>query len=155
MTTYGERLAAAEELLAVAIASLDECDQDDHDELAHLQIVVDYAHDAISAVSGDFDEVENDNKEVVVVTRHANLVDYLTEVGVIVEGEYTLIEHAAPDAIRGKHVVGILPHSLSVLCASFTEVPLHVPAEKRGTELSIEDLREYAQPAVTYVVTSK
>ena len=87
----------------------------------------------------------------VVITRHPALVEYLREQG-IVSGDVEVISHASPDAVQGKHVVGVLPHSLSCLCASFTEIPLRLPLEMRGKELTIEDLRKYAGSPVTYIV---
>lgn len=88
-----------------------------------------------------------------VVTRHQSLVEYLLEIGIIAEGEYELVTHASPDNVTGRHVVGVLPHSLSCLTETFTEVPLVLPAELRGKELTIEDMRMYSKPPVTYKVT--
>jgi len=86
-----------------------------------------------------------------VVTRHSGLVDFLI-LEEIVEAGVEVIAHASPEAIKGKHVCGVLPHSLSCLAESFTEVPLFLPAELRGKELTVEDVRKYAQPPVTYRV---
>ena len=86
-----------------------------------------------------------------IVTRHTGLVSYLQEIGLAGEG-VEVISHATPAAVTGKHVCGVLPHSLSVLTASFTEVPLVVPAELRGQELTLEQVRQYAGQPVTYRV---
>jgi len=86
-----------------------------------------------------------------IVTRHPALVDYLRENG-LANSTTEVIAHASPDAVRGKHVCGVLPHSLSCLTKSFTEVPLYLPAELRGKELTLEQVRQYAQPAVTYKI---
>ena len=86
-----------------------------------------------------------------VVTRHPGLVTYLQEEGFACTNTKVLA-HANPTDVQGKHVCGVLPHSLSCLTASFTEVPLSLPAELRGKELSLEQVREYAGPVVTYVV---
>jgi hypothetical protein len=53
-----------------------------------------------------------------------------------------VVGHAVAEEITGKDVIGVLPHSLSCLCNSFTEVPLRLPPELRGQELTIEDLRK-------------
>jgi len=87
----------------------------------------------------------------VVVTRHPGLVDYLKETG-LTSHDVRVVTHAGPDDVRGKDVCGVLPHSLSCLTASFTEVPLALPAELRGTELTLEQVRKYAAPPVTYIV---
>lgn len=87
-----------------------------------------------------------------IVTRHGALVEYAKELGLVTD-DVVVISHATPEAVTGKDVMGVLPHSLSCLCNSFTEVPLVLPAELRGVELTIEQLREYSRPAVTYRVT--
>ena len=86
-----------------------------------------------------------------IVTRHPGLVEYLQEIG-LADSTTEVISHASPEAVDGKHVCGVLPHSLSCLTASFTEVPLILPAELRGVELSLDQVRQYAKPAVTYRV---
>lgn len=89
----------------------------------------------------------------VVVTRHPALVEYLREEGVIDETT-EIIEHASPDDVRGRHVIGVLPHHLSASAeaASVTEVPLNLPPELRGQELTVEQVRQYAGEPSTYVV---
>lgn len=88
-----------------------------------------------------------------IVTRHPGLVDYLREIG-LAGPETVVVAHATPDVVRGKRVCGVLPHALSCLCETFTEVPLDLPQELRGTELTVEQVRQYAKPAVTYRVTT-
>ncbi len=86
-----------------------------------------------------------------IVTRHAGLVEYLTEEGIVPEG-VEVISHASPEAVAGRHVCGVLPHSLSCLTASFTEVPLRLPPALRGKELTADDVSRYAGTPVTYRV---
>ena len=86
-----------------------------------------------------------------IVTRHPGLVEYLIEEG-IAPVDVEVISHASPEIVKGRHVCGVLPHSLSCLTASFTEVPLKLPQELRGKELTIEDVRKYAGHPVTYKV---
>lgn len=86
-----------------------------------------------------------------VVTRHPGLVEYLHELGMCGES-VEIISHASPEAVTGRHVCGVLPHSLSCLTASFTEIPLALPAELRGAELTLPQVRQYAGAAVTYRV---
>jgi len=92
------------------------------------------------------------NKITTIITRHPGLVQYLAEIGLTDAGAEVLA-HATPDNVRGKHVCGVLPHSLSCLTASFTEVPLALPAELRGVELTLDQVRQYAGTPVTYRVT--
>ena len=86
-----------------------------------------------------------------VVTRHAGLVSYLKSEGII-DDATIVTPHATPENVRDKHVLGVLPHSLSCLCESFTEVPLNLPADLRGKELTEQDVRQYAGQPVTYTV---
>lgn len=86
-----------------------------------------------------------------VVTRHPGLVDYLKELGLAGPG-VEVVSHASPEAVSGKRVCGVLPHSLSCLCETFTEVPLVLPAELRGKELTLEQMRQYAKDPVTYKI---
>lgn len=88
-----------------------------------------------------------------IVTRHQGLVQYLIAKG-FVPADVEVVEHASAEVVTGKHVWGVLPHSLSVLCASFTEIPLSLPVELRGVELTQEQVEQYAGKPVTYVVNT-
>ena len=50
--------------------------------------------------------------DTIVVTRHAALVQYLIEQG-LVSASVSVITHATPDDVRDKHVIGVLPLSLA------------------------------------------
>lgn len=89
----------------------------------------------------------------VVVTRHPALVELLRERGLI-NADARVIAHATPADVTGKHVIGVLPLRLAALARSVTEVPLNIPAELRGVELSLETLRGLAGPAEHYVVNT-
>jgi len=84
-----------------------------------------------------------------VVTRHPGLVDYLRELDMLSQ-DCVVLDHATPDDVRGKNVCGVLPHNLSCLCRTFTEIPLNLPPELRGKELDVEQVRQYAGNPVTY-----
>lgn len=87
----------------------------------------------------------------VVVTRHSALVEYLTELGVVPAGT-EVVTHAAAEQVRGRHVFGVLPLHLAAEARRVTEVPLHVPAELRGVELTLAQVRQFAGPLTSYVV---
>jgi putative CRISPR-associated protein (TIGR02620 family) len=87
----------------------------------------------------------------VVVTRHKALVALLVERGII-DAAASVIEHASPANVAGKHVIGVLPLSLAALAASITEIPLALTAEDRGQELSLDRLRQIAGAPARYVV---
>lgn len=86
-----------------------------------------------------------------VVTRHQGLIQYLEEIGLI-DHDAEVILHATPEQVAGQNVIGVLPHSLSCLCNTFTEIPMNIPAELRGKELTLEDMRQYGGTPVTYMV---
>ena len=92
-------------------------------------------------------------ENAVVITRHKGLVQYLKDIQLI-NDTATIISHATADDVTGKKVVGVLPHSLSVLTDTFTEIPLvDLPAAMRGQELTADDLRDHAGDPVTYTVS--
>ena len=89
---------------------------------------------------------------VVVVTRHKALVQYLIETGVIT-ADAPVIFHATPENVVGRDVIGILPMRLAALARSITEIEMHIPESYRGRELTIEEVRLLALGARRYVVT--
>ena len=95
--------------------------------------------------------MEEMKKRILVVTRHPALVEYLREQGII-SGSVEVISHATPEQVEGRHVIGVLPLHLAAVAKSVTVVPLNVPAELRGQELNLEQVRKYAGPVTTYKV---
>jgi len=89
----------------------------------------------------------------IVVTRHATLIEYLRELDLVDENT-KVVRRATSDVISGKHVCGKLPNHLACKCKSFTEIPLVIPLESIGKELSIEQIRKYSKKPRTYVIRS-
>lgn len=88
----------------------------------------------------------------VVVTRHKGLVEYLEKNGLISD-KTVVIDHASKEDVEGKVVLGVLPHSLSCHCKIFAEIPLNLPPDMRGKELSLQDVEKYAGEMSRYSVT--
>jgi putative CRISPR-associated protein (TIGR02620 family) len=86
-----------------------------------------------------------------VVTRHKGLVEYLIKKG-IVGNDINVTAHANRENVLDKNVIGVLPHSLSCLAKSFSEIPLNIPQEMRGKELTCHDVESMASDLVTYMV---
>ena len=89
------------------------------------------------------------------VTRHESLKQYLLEQGLVDDDVPVITGQATEADVAGKHVVGVLPHHLSSLTLSFSEVPLpyeHPEAPQRGEEWSIDHLRRLAGAMRTYLV---
>lgn len=87
-----------------------------------------------------------------VITRHPALVQHLIEIGLI-SPDSAVIAHATAEDVRDKHVIGVLPLSLAAEAASVTEIPMNLPAELRGKELTIEQVRRFAGKPVRYCVS--
>ena len=95
----------------------------------------------------------NQPNNPVLITRHPALVKYLQEIHLIRRHPQPEVHfHATPDLVRGKDVIGVLPHHLSCLTRTYTEVPILTPPELRGKELDLHQIRKYAKPPVTYRV---
>ena len=90
--------------------------------------------------------------ETIVITRHAALAAYLVEIGAV-PSTARVIPHASAEDIRGRHVAGPLPLHLAALAASVIHVPLDIPAELRGVELTLDQVRALARPVERYTVT--
>ena len=90
----------------------------------------------------------------IVITRHPALVEYLVETG-LVPADAPCISHAEASDVAGKHVIGVLPLRLAAMAQSITEIPLDIPAELRGQELTIEQVRRYAGEPVRYFVRTE
>lgn len=89
--------------------------------------------------------------EKLVVTRHKNLVRFLKERHLI-DNNTKIISHAKEQDVKGMHVLGVIPYWLACHAEKITEIQIRIPKEKRGTELSIEDIRFYACDPKTYRV---
>ena len=87
----------------------------------------------------------------IVVTRHRALVEYLKELG-LTDDNTEVISHANIEDVKGKHVIGVLPLWLSCHASKITEIQIRIPKEKRGKDLSLEDIKFYSGNPKTYIV---
>lgn len=85
----------------------------------------------------------------IIVTRHSALIEVLRE-DFGVEGK--VLAQATVEEVAGKHVYGVLPMFLAAQCEKLTTVTLNTPPELRGVELSVDQVRQYMGPLVTYIV---
>lgn len=92
--------------------------------------------------------------KTIVVTRHKSLIQFLIEQKIIDQSD-EVVSHATEELVEGNRVIGVLPIHLAALTSEYVNVPIHVPSELRGEELSIEEIRKYAQPIKTYIVNQK
>jgi len=86
-----------------------------------------------------------------IVTRHPALVEYLRELAPSLH-EAEVRTHVTEDDVRGRVVFGTLPLHLAALAEKVVVVPLNLPYELRGKELSLEQVRQYAGKLEVYVV---
>ena len=87
-------------------------------------------------------------KRTIIVTRHKALVEFLALKGITGE----VVEHATAENVKGKIVYGVLPLHLAVLCERIVSVDLDIPADKRGAELTLEDIKAYYKGMQSYSV---
>lgn len=85
----------------------------------------------------------------VLVTRHEALIEYFEELGIKFD---RVISHATEEEIRGNDVYGVLPLRLASLANTVTTIDMNLPAEMRGKELSLEDIKKYLVDISTYKV---
>ena len=89
----------------------------------------------------------------VIVTRHPALIELLKEMKNFDVSDAKVLTHIEDSSIiEGKIVCGVLPHSLSCLCDKFIEIPLKIPSDLRGKELSLDQMRQYGSNPVIYRV---
>jgi len=63
-----------------------------------------------------------------------------------------ILPHAGEEDLKGKDVIGVLPLELAEKANSVTVIPLNLPPEMRGKELSEEDVARYAGSPRTFIV---
>ena len=93
----------------------------------------------------------------IIISRHKALVDYVKKAfpGYIGE-DLEVIEHITPEnkeKIIGKRVLGNLPMELAALAAEVTVIPLALPRELRGKELTLDEVRCHAGTPTTFKVS--
>lgn len=91
--------------------------------------------------------------KTVVVTRHAGLVEFLREEGLITS-DTEVIPHATAEAVAGCRVIGILPLHLAAKAAVVEQPILDLPPELRGKELTAAEMRQYFKGMETFVVST-
>ena len=96
-------------------------------------------------------EKVSDVSNRIIVTRHPTLVKYMIELGLADENT-PVVPFAKEDDVRGKDVLGVLPLHLSRLARTITAIPLHLPPDLRGKELTLAQVREYAGQPIEYSI---
>lgn len=87
--------------------------------------------------------------ELVIVTHHQGLVDWLNEQGY----NGNVINHATPQDVLGKHVIGKLPMYMAAIAQSITQVHIpNLPEHMWGEELTSNDLTNHGAYMRTYIV---
>lgn len=86
-----------------------------------------------------------------VITRHKALYEYLINHKYI-EKNTPCISHANEDDVKDKHVFGVLPFWLASKASKYTEIQLRIPHDKKGKELTLDEVEFYAIKPRTYKV---
>lgn len=87
----------------------------------------------------------------IIITRHQGLIDYILEKGIAPPGT-PVIPHAGEEDVRGNRCIGPLPLRLAAIADSVVDIPLHLPPDMRGVELTKEQAAQYAGEPVEYFV---
>lgn len=89
---------------------------------------------------------------VVVVTRHAGLVEFLRQLGIL--GEDTpVLAHVSHTDVWGKTALGVLPLHLAAEAEVVVEAQLELRPDQRGRELSAQEVAEAFRGLRAYRVT--
>ena len=93
------------------------------------------------------------NNNVLIVTRHAPLVEWLRQHGI----EGRVIAQATPEDVENKDVFGVLPMWLAAYADSITEVsmpglPLEFRGKVNGGDFTVEQMNEWGAKLNTFVV---
>ena len=86
--------------------------------------------------------------ETIIVSRHPAQVQYLRSLGF----EGVVMEHVTASDVTGKIVIGNLPMNLACLCVCVGCADMKIPADKRGCELTLAEVKEYSNGVVWYTV---
>lgn len=100
-----------------------------------------------------FNNAFQNSASSIVVTRHSSLVTYLKELNLVPSNVDVLAHVDNPAQILGRRVFGVLPLNLARFASQVVEIPLAMPAELRGKELTLEQMRQFAQEPLTFQVT--
>ena len=90
----------------------------------------------------------NEDFETIIVTRHSGLVEWLERRGITGEVKPSV----TADDVRGKHVIGALPAHIAQYAAYITSVDYTCPFEKRGKNLTADELEELGAKLFDYIV---
>jgi len=88
--------------------------------------------------------------EHIIVTRHTGLVEWLQRHG-ITGKVIPYVDNI--DEIKGKHIVGVLPLSLAAYADTVTTVDMEFTPDKRGVDISADEMDLYKPTLNTYKVT--
>jgi CRISPR-associated protein Csx16 len=88
--------------------------------------------------------------DYVIVTRHQPAIDWLKLQGI--EGQ--VINHVTSlEQIKDKIVIGNLPLHLACEAQEVWSIELDLPPNRRGTELTIDDMQQYNARLERYKIT--
>ena len=107
---------------------------------------------AASHSKDDGSNRKKEKKQIVVVSRHRALLDYLQEDAGIDFDNVELIHHASRKSVRGKDVIGNPPLYIAEQAKTVTNFSVRIPEDLRGTGLTLEQIRLYIQPPKSYII---
>ena len=89
----------------------------------------------------------------IVVTKQAELVQYLKDKGIVgISDDTQIMEHATRADVAGKHVLGYLPYHIAAVAESVTVIPIRAPVYLRGKTLTRNQIERYAISPKRYII---
>ena len=98
--------------------------------------------------------IEIEPRKVVVVTRHKGMLDYLIKHNVVPKNMEVVVKTHIDDPrdIINHIVIGNIPLHLAAKAFQVWTVDMDIPPEKRGCELTLEEMEAFGALVNRYVV---
>ena len=80
--------------------------------------------------------------ETKIVTRHDGALEWVKKHHPEF-ADVEVIAQASPEDLKGNRIIGTLPIHLAAICKRYWHLEMTVPADRRGTEISCEDMEKF------------
>lgn len=87
----------------------------------------------------------------IIVSKHFGVIEYIIRMG-IADRDTPVFPSVSHHAVKGCHVIGIVPFSIAASCALYTEVKVGLPPQEYNKELTFDEVRARIKEVRTYRV---
>jgi len=91
--------------------------------------------------------------ETKIVTRHAGAMEWIAKHH-LEFGDAEVIAHADVGDLKGRRIIGMLPIHMAAMCKEYWHLEMTVPADRRGTEISCEDMENFGCKISQFLVVA-